>query len=286
MTKHHKKCSVKDNLKVCHDLDVKGNSKLEGNVKIGGDLTVRKDLIVKGTTTLAGDITPVSGTFSPGTDRFQTIQSIFDFLEGKAVDNVLIDLLAPPSGVKTYTENLFVSGIISVPSQGYAMPLDQYPLQNIDEFTLINPGLSLRGDPRYCAGMNYIDGAQLNYFNDPNATNTGYIRKLGTPYGYVDLVRPSAGNIQVVITSAPLFDPENNFGNAGILEQPNFPVEDVVPGDHILIRDDTGVWAEFIITTVAGNIISYNGDVTALGPTAELILLPRVCITSDYCPGH
>ena len=41
MSKHHEKWTTKDNLKVCHDLDVKGN------LKVGGDATIKKNLFVK-----------------------------------------------------------------------------------------------------------------------------------------------------------------------------------------------------------------------------------------------
>ena len=284
MPKHYKKCKSIDNLKICHDLEVKGNTDLEGDVRVGGDLTVRKDLIVKGTTTLAGDITPVSGTFSPGTKQFPTIQSIFDFLEGKAVDNVLIDLLAPPSGVKVYNELIFARNILSLSSQGFAMPQNQYPLNSFSQLEVVIPGLSMRGDPRYAAGATYIDGAQFNVYSDKRpGSGNGYVSNLGTPYGYVDLVRPGAGQIQAVITSAPAFNPDT--GNTGQeISQPDFVAAGVLPNDHILIRDDTGVFAEFIISAVAGNILTYNGDVTALGPTAELILLPRVQIVSTLAP--
>lgn len=263
------------------------NYKFRNDVKIEGDLTVRGKTNLNGVT-ISGNLTPVTGVFSPGTKHFPTIQSIFDFLRGKVIDNVLIDLMAPSSGVFTYDEMLDARGIISVPSQGYAMPQSQYPLLNFSELTIIEKGLSVRGDPRYASGMNYVSGAQLNYFNDPNTNGTppatGYVRKLGTPYGYVSLLNPAANQIQVLITSAPLFDPENNYANTGILEQPNFGVEDVQPGDHILIRDNTGIWDEYIISAVAGNILTYNGNVTALGTGAELILLPRIRFTSNLVP--
>lgn len=275
MSEHPKKWSVKQNLKVCHDLEVKGDSKLEGDVKVGGDLTV------KGTTTFKGDITPISGTFSPGTDRFPTIQSIFDFLEGKAVENVLIDLLAPPSGVKIYNELIFAKNILSLASQGFAMPQSQYPLNSFSELSVVIPGLSMRGDPRYASGATYIDGAQFNTFSDQRpGVGNGYVSNLGTPYGYVDLVRPGAGQIQAVITSAPAFNPDT-LDTGQEISQPDFVAAGVLPGDGIRIRDDTGVFADFVISAVAGNVLTYNGDVTALGPTAELILLPRVRITTS-----
>ena len=265
----HKPKLVKGDLKVC------GNATFKKNVDIKGNLTV------KGTTTFEGKITPVSGTFSPGTDRFPTIQSIFDFLEGKAVDNVLIDLLAPPSGVKVYDELVFAKNILSLASQGFAMPQDQYPLNSFSELTVVIPGLSLRGDPRYAAGATYIDGAQFNVFSDKRpGSGNGYVSNLGTPYGYVDLVRPGPGQIQAVIVSAPAFNPDSGAGGQEI-SQPDFVAAGVLPGDGIRIRDDTGVFADFVISAVSGNTLTYNGDVTALGPTAELILLPRVRITTN-----
>lgn len=291
MPKHQRKYKTIDNLKVCHDLEVMGNTELEGDVRVGGDVTIKKDLTVKedltvkGTTTFKGSITPVSGTFSPGTDRFPTIQSIFDFLEGKAVDNVLIDLLAPPSGVKVYNELVFAKNILSVASQGFAMPQSQYPYDNFSRLTAVIPGLSIRGDPRYASGATYIDGAQFNVFSikRPGSGN-GYFSNLGTPYGYVDLIRPAPGQIQAVITSAPAFNPDTRAGGQEI-SQPDFVAAGVLPNDQIRIRDDTGVFADFVITAVSGNILSYNGDVTALGPRSELILLPRVQITSTNAPA-
>lgn len=272
-------------------LNVTGNETVGGLLSANGGLKVvggetADNLAVTGQTilnnvTINGDITPVNGTFSPGTAQFPTIQSIFDFLQGKAIGNVLIDLLAPISGVKIYDELLNIKNITSSPSQGFAMPQSQYPLVSFSELSLQNPGLSVRGDPRYIAGMAYIGGAQLNYFND--STVAGYVRKLGTPYGIVTLSSPSPNQITIAITAVPAFDPEHNTGPV-VLEQPNFTTEGVVPGDQILIRDDStiGVWQQVTVTAIiGGNTIAYSGtNVPNLTLGAAVIILPRVQQTS------
>ena len=285
MTKHQRKYKTIDNLKVCHDLDVKGNSELEGDVKVGGDLTVKKDLVVKGTTTFKGDITPVSGTFSPGTKQFPTIQSIFDFMKGKAVDDALIIIPSPASGVVTYDELLDTRGIISTPSQGQVLPPENYPLVNFSDLTFLQRGLGIRGDPRYYAGLIYISGAQLNYFMDFNYTTNVYVQQLGTPFGLVLLSNPSINQIQVDITAVPANVPsETNISGPPPQQNPNFSTVDIQIGDHILIRDINGVYNERTITAVGTNVLSYDGaDVPQvnLGVGASLILCPRVKITSS-----
>lgn len=260
------------------------NYRFKNDVKIDGDLTVR-GMTNLNNVTISGNLTPVTGIFSPGTKHFPTIQSIFDFLEGRAVNNVLIDLLSPPSGVLVYDELVFGRDILSVASQGFAMPQSQYPFNTFSRLTTVIPGLSMRGDPRYAAGATYIDGAQLNIFSIKRAgAGNGYFSNLGTPYGYVDLVRPGPNQIQAVITSAPAFNPDTGSGGQEI-SQPDFVAAGVLPQDHILIRDDTGVFTEFIITAVSGNTLTYNGDVMALGPQSELILLPRVQIMNTNAPA-
>lgn len=228
---------------------------------------------------------PITGTITIGSPQFPTVQSAFDFLEGKAVDNVLIDLVAPAFGVKIYDELVFGRDTLSVASQGFAMSQSQYPLNSFSELEVVIPGLSMRGDDRYAAGTVYVDGTEFNVFSDkrPGAGN-GYVSNLGTPYGMVDLVRPGPGQIQVVITDAPAFNPDSGAGGQEI-SQPDFVAAGVLPNDHIMIRDDTGVSTEFIIGTVSGNIFGYNGDVTALGPQSELTLLPRVQIMKASSPA-
>lgn len=298
---------VKKNVKIDGDLKVKGKTTLDrvvifeeivtnltvNTLKVTGPATFTggvtiDTLAVTGDSTLNnltvnGKITPVNRTITVGVDPgFSTIQSAFDFLKGKPVDDVLIILPSPSSGFTVYDEVLSYSEVLSNASQGEVMPLANYPVANLASVNLRSPGAGIRGDPRYASGMVYTTGAQLNYFND--STAAGYIRKLGTPYGIVALTNPNPNQITVSIVAIPAFDPEHNTGPV-VLENPNFSVEDVLPRDPILIRDDslTGVWTDHFVTAIiGGNTIAYDGpNIPNLGLGATLIIMPRVQVTSS-----
>ena len=273
----HKKETVKGDLKVC------GNAHFKKDVKIDRSLTVKGDTTLNNVT-INGDITPVNGTFTVGID-FPTIQATFDFLKGKVVDDVLIIVPSPSSGIRTYDELIDTRGIISVPSQGEVLPPANYPLVNFSDLTLLQRGLGIRGDPRYFAGLTYINTAQLNYFMDYNYTTNKYVQQLGTPFGIVALSRPGANQIQVNIVAAPANVPsETNIVGPAPLADPDFTTVDIQIGDHILIRDQNGNYNERAITAVAPTVLTYDGiDVpsSAYGVGTSLFLCPRVKITSS-----
>ena len=254
--------------------------------KIERDRTYDNERVVSllecGTLKVDGEIFPVSdATIIIGNAGYPTIQSAFDSLTGKAVNSATIIIPAPTSGVTVYTETLSVQNINSVVSEFVTMPPSIYPMQNKTNAVVVQ-GLNLIGDTRYVSGMVYATGVQLNYFNDlAMAPATGYIAKLGTPYGIPTLSNPNPNQIAVTITQFPLFDPENQTGTTP--EQPDFVAAGVLPGDHLLIRDDSvnGVYQEVIITQVAGNVITYSGtNVPNLTLGAAVFFCPRVQITT------
>ena len=294
----HEKKTIKGDLKVCRDAHFKKDVKIGGSLKVKGptslyggltvvggetvdNLTVTGDTILNNVT-INGDITPVDRTITIGVDPgFPTIQSAFDFLKGKAVDDALIIIPSPVSGFVVYNEVITIEEYLGYASQAEAMPLANYPVNPALFPNHRNHGVSLRGDPRYIAGMTYISGAQLNYFND--STAAGYVRKLGTPYGIVGLTNPNPNQITVSIVAIPAIDPEHNTGPV-VHENPDFTVEGVLPGDQILIRDDStaGAWTQHSVTSIiGGNTIAYDGaNVPNLTLGASLVIMPRVQINA------
>jgi hypothetical protein len=258
--------------------------------KIERDRTYDNERVVSllecGNLKVDGEIFPVAGqVITVGNANFPTIQSAFNSLAGRAVNDATIILPGPTAGGLTvYNEIVTVENMNSVVSQGMALPASQYPLQNLANLKPSAPGLTLIGDTRYISGMAYISGAQLNYYNDVAlAPATGYVAKLGTPYGVVQLLNPGANQIQVNMTSVPNFDPENRTGVVPGGEQPDFVAAGVLPGDHLLIRDDSlvGVWQEVIVVSASGNTITYSGtNVPNLTLGAALYICPRVQITT------
>ena len=315
---------IKSDLKVCGNahfkkdveidgsLTVKGLTRLNGGLNVKGgetvdDLTVNDSLIIPRvdiTTTspvgkqadlvydtsdtfvndnqlhisdgkewLTIPANPVGGVYTIGID-FPTIQAGIDYCSSglKPVANSNIPLPLPP-GVKNvtlnippglYTETLYIDTSFSTPE--FNDPGTDMSVQS--------RGLRLVGDTRPIAGFTYMNGGIVEC--DSSYVNKKDQNFLGTQFSPVTL--SNSGNaITVTLTATGA-------------TQPNFTACGIVPGDIIVVTDNTGNFQQRNVISVSAfpdtNTINYDGSpvsINGLGAGtlgAAITFMPNVRVMS------
>ena len=196
-------------------------------------------------------------TFVVGTPQFPTINSALARIQGVQARETTIQIMPG-----TYEETLHLDNFMS------SMRLNFDPAAPLEEESR---GLFIEGDTRAVSGVTYLSGGfqtawASRVWNSPTLPTliVSYDPPLGTVFGTINLVNvPTPGVasnvVNVIITTAPSADQQDDLLLPGSIVQPDFNTLGVVPGDRIVVCDSLNALSMRNITFVSGNQIGFDG---------------------------
>ncbi len=209
-----------------------------GALVVSGGVGIGKNLNVCGQVNYN-----IGATYTIGVD-FPTIQSGIDFCSSGLKPDSASNVAPLPAGAKNvtlnipkgiYNETLFIDIDFSDPTIN----------DPVTGATLQGRGLRLIGDTRPIANMTYMNGGLVE--TDPSFLMNSGANSLGTLNSVVSLTLSNGGN-SITVTNNP--GPNPNFNACGI-----------IPGDTIIVMDNTGIDYQRTVTSIssAGNTVNFSG---------------------------